>query len=677
PLATILSPVHLAGFPSGAEIVFLGRGVDLEDGVLAAPALTWVSSLAGAFATGDFVRFSLLPDGTQWIYLLVRDAEGAAGKDSVQILVGSGTPNSAPTATIVHPSNNADFALGTPVVFSGSGVDPEEGNLPAASLAWYSSRDGLIGNGDYLVTNKLSEGGHTIRLLATDSRGLAAADEVTISVAPGGNASPAVTINGPAHGSAFPIGTPVTFTGTASDPEDGILSGNSLVWLSSLDGELGRGTPLSVPQMTPGRHRIILQATDSRGAVGIDTLTIVFSSPPVVEITGPADGSTFPIGTPVAFSGSARDPEEGILPGSSLVWYSSLTGGTIGTGAAFVSNSLAVGSHRITLVATDRTGVSGSASITLEIVSVPDTLVASVSVGRQPRYLEVDPQTGLLYVSNRGQGTGDGSVSIVDLTSFSETNRVSSIGTFPAGLDFSPSLDRLYVALSGEDRLAVVHGSSVEQRISVGYQPLGVAVGPDAAKVFVANSAAASVSIVSTATGAVVGTIPGVGNAPGSLLIPPGRDLLFVSNYGGSEEPGPDQVAAVNWTTGSITPITVGDKPRGMASTSDGSTIFVANSGSGSVSVISTTLLREQSKITVGLEPVACAVSPGDNQVYVANRGSGDVTVIDALSKTVIETITGVATEPWAVAFYTAADGTLYVLIADSAVDKIRVLKVR
>ena len=149
-----------------------------------------------------------------------------------------------------------------------------------------------------------------------------------------------------------------------------------------------------------------------------------------------------------------------------------------------------------------------------------------------------------------------------------------------------------------------------------------------------------------------------------------------MSNYG-SDEPGPDQVAAVNRTTGAITTITVGDKPRGLASTSDGATIFVANSGSASVSVISTLLLREQLKISVGTQPVACAVSPGNNQVYVANRGSGDITVIDVLSKTVIETISGVAAEPWDVAFHTAADGTVYVLIADSASDRIQVLQVR
>ncbi|HLA38834.1 MAG TPA: YncE family protein, partial [Candidatus Glassbacteria bacterium] len=676
PLATILSPVNLSTFPTGAEIAFLGRGVDLEEGVLGQQAFTWASSLAGTFATGDFVRFSQLPDGVQWIYLFAADGTGAAGSDSVQILIGASAPNTTPVAVIIHPADGADFAVGTPVLFRGSGIDAEEGNLPSASLAWYSSRDGLIGRGDYLLSAELSEGVHLIRLLATDSKVLSGSAEVSISVVQGGNGVPAVKIDSPADRAAFPVDALVSFSGTASDPEDGVLAGNALVWLSDLDGELGRGTPLSVSQLTPGRHRIVLQATDSRGAAGIDTISIVLSNPPIVEITAPAVGSTFPIGTPVAFSGSARDPEEGILPAGSLSWYSSLSGGKIGSGASFVSNSLGVGRHRITLVATDRTGVSDSAWITLEIVSVPDTLVASISVGRAPRYLKLDPQAGLLYVSNWGQGTGDGSVSIVDLASFSESDRVFNVGTNPAGLDFSASLDRLYVALSGEDNLGVLHGGAVEQRIRVGFQPLGVAVGPNGEFVYVTNSNSASVSIVSTSTGTLTGSIPDVGNAPGNILIPPGGDLLFVSNYG-SDEPGPDQVAAVNRTTGAITTITVGDKPRGLASTSDGATIFVANSGSASVSVISTLLLREQLKISVGTQPVACAVSPGNNQVYVANRGSGDITVIDVLSKTVIETISGVAAEPWDVAFHTAADGTVYVLIADSASDRIQVLQVR
>ncbi|MDX1746051.1 MAG: sialidase family protein, partial [Halobacteriales archaeon] len=56
----------------------------------------------------------------------------------------------------------------------------------------------------------------------------------------GGNQSPAVSITAPADGSTFDLGASVSFTGTASDTEDGDLS-SGLSWSSSIDGAIGSG----------------------------------------------------------------------------------------------------------------------------------------------------------------------------------------------------------------------------------------------------------------------------------------------------------------------------------------------------------------------------------------------------------------------------------------------------
>ncbi len=99
-----------------------------------------------------------------------------------------------------------------------------------------------------------------------------------------------VTIVAPEEGGVFPIYALPRLQGGAWDAEDGVLEGASLVWSSSIDGELGTGDDLYA-ELSPGLHTITLTATDSDGASGSTSVSIQVGTmvylPMVVRGYGP------------------------------------------------------------------------------------------------------------------------------------------------------------------------------------------------------------------------------------------------------------------------------------------------------------------------------------------------------------------------------------------------------
>jgi hypothetical protein len=179
--------------------------------------------------------------------------------------------------------------------------------------------------------------------------------------------SPAATIISPSIDSQYALGESITFSGSASDNEDGALSGVSLAWSSSLDGSLGTGGTVVNALVTVGTHTISFAATDSDGLTGLATVSIevVDNFVPVVSLLQPADGSFHHSGDSILFQGSAADSEDGNITGTQLTWFNGPT--QIGSGAT-VQTALANGTHEVTLQAVDSENAIGTATITIHIV---------------------------------------------------------------------------------------------------------------------------------------------------------------------------------------------------------------------------------------------------------------------------------------------------------------------
>jgi hypothetical protein len=69
----------------------------------------------------------------------------------------------------------------------------------------------------------------------------------------------------------------ILFAGTVSDPEEGDLT-DSLVWISSIQGQIGVGGSLSYV-LEDGNHIITASVTDSGDQTGSDSISITVGSP--------------------------------------------------------------------------------------------------------------------------------------------------------------------------------------------------------------------------------------------------------------------------------------------------------------------------------------------------------------------------------------------------------------
>jgi glucose/arabinose dehydrogenase len=187
-------------------------------------------------ATGQVLSFEQAPDGSLYYITTFQTGNYVTFQGSVNRLDWSAN-NSTPIGTgiILSPEELESSTTPHTVTFEANVTDPDS---DALSYRW-SFGDGIDLDGDgigdtatsteanptYTYTEK---GEYTVELIVTDAQGAATVfDSQKIIV----GHKPEVTIS-PLNNYLFRAGDTITFTGFATDFEDGNLSGDSVVWSS-------------------------------------------------------------------------------------------------------------------------------------------------------------------------------------------------------------------------------------------------------------------------------------------------------------------------------------------------------------------------------------------------------------------------------------------------------------
>jgi glucose/arabinose dehydrogenase len=214
-----------------------------------------------------------------------------------------------------------------------------------------------------------------------------------------GNQVPRAVVSATPTSGATPL--QVDFSATASsDPDPGDTIGYE--WDLDGDGAYDDATGPTAQFTYPdaGSYLAGVRVTDNHGASATDSTAIrAGNTPPTATITSPTAGFTWKVGDPIAFSGSARDAEDGNLGAAALSWKlimqhcpSNCHDHTVQTWTGVDHDTIGAPDHEypsyleLTLTATDSGGLTDSRTIrldpktvTLSFASNPSGLTLSVN----------------------------------------------------------------------------------------------------------------------------------------------------------------------------------------------------------------------------------------------------------------------------------------------------------
>jgi len=199
---------------------------------------------------------------------------GASAQLTIDYTPPVGTP---PDLTILTPDNNLTFVQGTPITFQGTAFDAQDGDR-SWGIQWQSNINGFFGNGGWFQTDQLGVGNHVITATVYDFDGNVAVKTRNLTVVSNVNTPPVVSITAPANNATVTDNFATTFTATATDAEQGSLSGSVQWWL---DGTTLLGTSASLSYtVAAGSHSMTARVTDGGGLTAEQTITINSVTPP-------------------------------------------------------------------------------------------------------------------------------------------------------------------------------------------------------------------------------------------------------------------------------------------------------------------------------------------------------------------------------------------------------------
>jgi DNA-binding beta-propeller fold protein YncE len=330
----------------------------------------------------------------------------------------------------------------------------------------------------------------------------------------------------------------------------------------------------------------------------------------------------------------------------------------------------------ILLGGSDTVSVLDGATCNAEVTSGCGQAPKTVQVGPFPVAIAIDQESDTVYVANNGIAGGGDTVSVIDGATCNGSQssgcgqvQTIAVGEGPNWIALDAATHTAYTTNMTDDSVSVINTATCNATVTagcyqktltvhVGANPWAMSIDQKLHSAYVSNNFDDTVSVLNTATcnatvtsgcHAVLPTVQ-VGGAPEAILVDPVTGTLYTADA------GDNTVSVVNLATcdgttksgcRSVAPAADVSSPflnpptrltGGVAVDGSTKTVYVANLGAGTVSVVNSATCNAAQRsgctkpaatIDVDGEPGGVALDEATDTLYVADLRGSTVSVID------------------------------------------------
>jgi gliding motility-associated-like protein len=317
PAVKITAPTNNANYTAGATITIQSTATDTDGSITKVEFYSGPTKLGEDLTEPYSYTWSNPSAGTYNVTAKAFDNSGGqATSPAVTVVVNK--PNSPPTISLVVPGNNASYVSGSTVNLNAT-VSDSDGTITKVEFFNGANKLGEDATAPFAFEWKnIPAGNFTITAKATDNDGATATSSpIKIQVSSPPNTPPIVKITTPADNATAVAGTTVSIAATASDADGSVAKVEFFNGANKLGDDATAPFAFEWKNIPAGNITITAKATDNDGATATSSpIKIQVSSPPntppIVNITTPADNATAVAGTTVSIAATASDADGSI-----------------------------------------------------------------------------------------------------------------------------------------------------------------------------------------------------------------------------------------------------------------------------------------------------------------------------------------------------------------------------
>jgi YVTN family beta-propeller protein len=288
-----------------------------------------------------------------------------------------------------------------------------------------------------------------------------------------------------------------------------------------------------------------------------------------------------------------------------------------------------------------------------------EKVLVKLPTGRGPHEVAVSPDGRMAYVSNFGRYSvypaGDtehdkasNTITVIDLVD-RKVKATFDLGTHTGPHGMTVSHDGKLVWVTTETPQAVLELDAATGKIQHVWNTTQershmIVATPKETKFYVTNTVSGSVSVIDRSTGEakVISTGPGT---EGIAISPDGKEVWAASRTDA-------KISVISTATDAIVASfsSGGKSPKRLEFTPDGSQVWVTNSGSSQTTVFDAHSRALIESVATSKDPSGVSISPDGRRAYITNSSANLLTFVDVASRKITSTL-AVGTDPDGIAW--------------------------